>query len=180
MGISSFWYLIADFWSASELSIIRIELLSRLELDALGNAQKTIEQLCMIAEQRLAANPDGVCPVEMAHSFWYYVMHSHAENAFPVELDLATCESARQGVRWRSRNERLERHRRNSSDDVTTADCAIGVEAARMVLTGLKGFREDYVGHIETRRCLSARQIAVPCVHRCPANVDIPGYLAGA
>lgn len=58
-----------------------------------------------------------------------------------------------------------------------TADCAIGYEAARMVLSGVQGFREDYEAHLEGN-CLCHFDNAVPCVSLCPANVDIPGYIA--
>ena len=59
-----------------------------------------------------------------------------------------------------------------------SADCAIGSEAARMVLEGLRGFRDDYVEHIKHGRCKSMHSQPVPCVWQCPAHVDIPGYIA--
>ena len=37
---------------------------------------------------------------------------------------------------------------------VASADCAIGVTAAQLVLTGLHGFRDDYEEHILRHRCL--------------------------
>lgn len=61
------------------------------------------------------------------------------------------------------------------------SDCAIGVEAAAMVLRGLKGFRDDYVSHIMNHCCddrvINQRE-SVPCVGMCPAGVDVPGYTA--
>ena len=59
-----------------------------------------------------------------------------------------------------------------------SADCAIGYEAAKMVLKGLHGFREDYVSHITEGRCTCNLDQPVPCVAQCPAGVDIPGYVA--
>jgi NADPH-dependent glutamate synthase beta subunit-like oxidoreductase len=61
---------------------------------------------------------------------------------------------------------------------VETADCAIGWEAAGMVLRGVRGFREDYVEHIVNGRCTCSLNQPVPCVSLCPAGVDIPGYIA--
>ena len=61
---------------------------------------------------------------------------------------------------------------------VNTADCAIGRDAARLVVDGLEGFRDDYVEHICHHRCLAGLEIPVPCVNLCPAGVDIPGYMA--
>ncbi len=59
-----------------------------------------------------------------------------------------------------------------------SADCAIGVEAARMVLKGLDGFRDDYVSHIVDHHCVASVPQSIPCVANCPAGVDIPGYVA--
>ena len=61
---------------------------------------------------------------------------------------------------------------------VDTADCAIGIDAANLVLMGLKGFRDDYEEHILRHRCLGGLKNPVPCVALCPAGVDIPGYIA--
>ena len=59
-----------------------------------------------------------------------------------------------------------------------SADCAIGFEAAKMVLAGLEGFREDYINHIKKGKCSVNVHHSIPCVALCPAQVDIPGYIA--
>ena len=61
---------------------------------------------------------------------------------------------------------------------VDSADCAIGYEAAAMVLQGVRGFREDYEEHARYGRCICSLKQPVPCVTVCPAHVDIPGYIA--
>ena len=47
-----------------------------------------------------------------------------------------------------------------------------------MVYKGLIGFREDYEEHINEGRCTCSYKRPVPCVALCPAQVDIPGYIA--
>lgn len=59
-----------------------------------------------------------------------------------------------------------------------SADCAIGYEAAHMVLRGVRGFREDFEEHAFHGRCICALSHPVPCVSVCPAHVDVPGYVA--
>ena len=59
-----------------------------------------------------------------------------------------------------------------------SADCAIGYEAAHMVLKGVEGFRDDYEEHILRGRCTFELDQPVPCVSLCPAGVDVPGYIA--
>ena len=61
---------------------------------------------------------------------------------------------------------------------MNSADCAIGYEAAHMVLTGMEGFMEDYRHHVEHGKCSCHITQPVPCVALCPAGVDIPGYIA--
>jgi len=62
-----------------------------------------------------------------------------------------------------------------------SADCAIGTEAAEMILRGLKSFGDDYEEHALRKRCteeIRNDKAPVPCVSKCPAEVDIPGYIA--
>ena len=59
-----------------------------------------------------------------------------------------------------------------------TADCAIGYEAAYMALCNIKNFNDEYMHHIEHHKCHSRIAIKVPCMYNCPANVNIPGYIA--
>ena len=68
--------------------------------------------------------------------------------------------------------------RRSAAAIYDSADCAIGFEAARLVLDGLEAFRDDYLSHIENGVCTAAFDAGVPCVAGCPANVDVPGYIA--
>lgn len=69
----------------------------------------------------------------------------------------------------------IEKTARSIAD---SSDCAIGFEAASMVLKGVRGFREDYEEHVLTGRCICGLSHPVPCVSTCPAHVDIPGYVA--
>ena len=72
----------------------------------------------------------------------------------------------------------LDRIEQTARVIVDTADCAIGIDAAQLVLMGLLGFRDDYEEHITHHRCLGSLKNPVPCVAMCPAGVDIPGYVA--
>ena len=58
-----------------------------------------------------------------------------------------------------------------------SADCAIGFEAAKLVLDGLVAFNDDYVSHVEKGVC-TANSGSVPCQTGCPAHVNIPGSSA--
>jgi len=58
-----------------------------------------------------------------------------------------------------------------------SADCAIGFEAAKMVLGCMETYYKDFEVHVTTGSCLTKHQ-AVRCAWNCPAHVDIPGYIA--
>ena len=69
----------------------------------------------------------------------------------------------------------IERTARNIE---LSADCAIGSEAARLLLAGFYGFREDYISHVTEHCCTGSFEQPIPCINLCPAHVDIPGYIA--
>ena len=56
-----------------------------------------------------------------------------------------------------------------------SADCAIGYEAAKMVLKGIRGFRDDFEEHVLRGRCKLELNQPVPCVSQCPAGSGYPG-----
>ena len=74
--------------------------------------------------------------------------------------------------------ETLEQIRNTARIIEDSADCALGVEAARMILRSLDGCWEDYVEHVQHHHCSSVVTQSIPCVASCPAGVDIPGYVA--
>ena len=59
-----------------------------------------------------------------------------------------------------------------------TSDCIIGWHTAEEFLKGLETFRAEYESHIRDRRCLAGTEQKIPCVHQCPAHVNVPGYIA--
>ena len=153
--------------------------MSRLELIGLDNTQETIVRLCRTAEQRLAPNPYGVCPVEMARNFLELCHTQSCGKCAPCRIGLKQLTRLLDRVLDGNADADVLDIIRNAAETIAaTADCAIGIEAARMVVAGLKGFEEDYVAHIENGRCSNGRQIAVPCVQHCPAPVVVPGYIA--
>ena len=47
-----------------------------------------------------------------------------------------------------------------------------------MLLKVIKGFRDDYELHINGYECIERQEKSIPCTEQCPAEVDIPGYIA--
>ncbi len=62
-----------------------------------------------------------------------------------------------------------------------TAMCGLGQTAPNPVLSTIKYFREEYEEHIKKHYCragVCGDLFISPCENTCPANINIPGYLA--
>ena len=153
--------------------------MSRLELRTPGRAQEVVDLLCRTAEQRLAANPNGVCPVETTKNFVAFARSQTCGKCSPCRIGLAqTVELLEQVLRGTARPDAIKRLEEIARVVEETADCAIGIETAKTLGIALRGFRDDFEAHIQTKRCHNGGQSPIPCVANCPSSVDIPGYLA--
>lgn len=62
-----------------------------------------------------------------------------------------------------------------------TALCGLGQSGPNPVLSTIKNFRKEYEDHINKGYCSSgvcADLFVSPCENACPANINVPGYLA--
>lgn len=153
--------------------------MSRLTTDIKGKAQTTIELLYKDLERRIVASPPGLCPVDMAQSFLKLCHAQTCGKCVPCRIGLGQLQMLIEDVlNGTGTLETIDLIEKTARVIVHSADCAIGVEAARMVLKGLEGFRDDYLEHVNHQRCKCRLDQPVPCVALCPAGVDIPGYVA--
>lgn len=153
--------------------------MSRLNINTPNAAQQVVEGLYRDVERRIVASPPGLCPVDMSASFLKMCHAQTCGKCAPCRVGLGQLgqllEDVLDGAATLDTIDLIERTARAIKN---SADCAIGYEAADMVLRGVIGFRDDYVEHIVNRRCLLQLNQPVPCVALCPAGVDIPGYVA--
>ena len=153
--------------------------MSRLEVKMPGQAQAVVEQLYRNMERRIAASPPGLCPVDMALNFLNLCQAQTCGKCVPCRIGLTQLSNMiREVLEGEPELKILDRIEATAQVIADTADCAIGIDAANLVLMGLKGFRDDYEEHILHHRCLGSLKNPVPCVALCPAGVDIPGYIA--
>ena len=153
--------------------------MSRLDIKSPSRAETVVENLYRDMERRIAASPPGLCPVDMALSFLRLCHAQSCGKCVPCRIGLGQLslllEQVLSGTATMSTLVTIEKTARTI---VNTADCAIGRDAARLVVDGLEGFRDDYEEHILHHRCLAGLKYPVPCVALCPAGVDIPSYMA--
>jgi NADPH-dependent glutamate synthase beta subunit-like oxidoreductase len=153
--------------------------MSRLDIKTPSQAQAVVDQLYRNVERRIASSPPGLCPIDMALNFLNLCHAQTCGKCVPCRIGLGQLsEMLKEVLDGEASLRILHRIEVTAQTIVDTADCAIGIDAAQLVLLGLKGFRDDYEEHILRHRCLGGLHNPVPCVALCPAGVDIPGYIS--
>ncbi|MEH2942096.1 NAD(P)-binding protein [Lachnospiraceae bacterium KK002] len=153
--------------------------MSRLSVISTDKVNSTTETLMKEFTQRIIANPPGVCPVDMQLAFLKVCHAQTCGKCVPCRIGLGILEELLESVLDNTATmETLDLIEHTATNIKNSADCAIGFESARMVLAGLEGFKEDYISHVREHQCTGTFEQPIPCVTLCPANVDIPGYIA--
>ena len=153
--------------------------MSRLEVKTPDRAQAVVEQIYRNMERRIAASPPGLCPVDMALNSLDLCRAQTCGKCVPCRIGLTQLSDMLSEILDGEADMRMLRHLEETAQVIVdTADCAIGIDAANLILTSVRGFREDFEEHILHHRCLSTLHNPVPCVAMCPAGVDIPGYIS--
>ncbi len=153
--------------------------MSRLSVMSSDKVNAAAEQLMKEFTQRIIANPPGVCPVDMQLAFLKVCHAQTCGKCVPCRIGLGQLEDLLEKVLDNKATlETLELIEQVAENIKNSADCAIGHESARMVLAGMRGFKEDYISHVTEHRCIGSFEQPIPCVTLCPAGVDIPGYIA--
>lgn len=153
--------------------------MARLSMETPGRAQQVVQDLCRDMGHRVAANPPGLCPVDLALNFLRLCHAQTCGKCVPCRIGLSQLENLIESVLDQTAGPgTIDLIEKTAAAIADSADCAIGYEAAAMVLQGVRGFREDYEEHAFYGRCICQLKQPVPCVTACPAHVDIPGYVA--
>ncbi len=130
-------------------------------------------------ERRISTYPPGVCPLTIQLSM---LRTSHAQTCgkcvpcrdglLEIEKYIVDIMEGRGTIETYNDMIALAEVIRDS------ADCAIGYVSASNVLEGAEQFKDEYMSHINKGKCTSEVGQKVPCMYNCPANVDVPGYIA--
>ena len=153
--------------------------MSRLSIESPNRAQTVLNDLYRDMGRRISASQPGLCPVDMSLNFLRLCHAQTCGKCVPCRVGLGQLAELIERVLDRTATlETIDLIERTAQVIADSADCAIGYEAAHMVLRGVQGFREDYEEHVLHGRCISGLSHPVPCVSTCPAHVDIPGYVS--
>ncbi len=158
--------------------------MNRLYIKSRDTAQKTVEGLYKDLERRIIASPPGQCPVDLAAAFLKLCHSQSCGKCVPCRVGLGQLQLMIDDILEMNTEpgmEVLDLLEKTAEAISVSADCAIGFEAANMVLRGLKGYRDDFESHIKYHTCadnIKNQAQPVPCVAMCPAGVDVPGYIS--
>ena len=159
-------------------------MVNRLYIKSPDAAQKTVESLYKDFERRIVASPPGQCPVDLTASFLKVCHSQSCGKCAPCRVGLGQLQNIIDDILntdTETPMEKIALLEKTAAAISLTADCAIGTEAANMVLRGIAGYREDFESHIKNHTCsenINTNIQPVPCVAMCPAGVDVPGYVA--
>ena len=129
--------------------------------------------------KRVKANPPGVCPIAVQLAFLQSARSQTCGKCVPCRDGLEQLEGMmKQILEGRADMDTFRDMVSLGKMIRDSADCAIGYEAARIVLESTELFRDEYMSHILDRSCRDEVGQTVPCISYCPAHVDIPGYIA--
>lgn len=149
-----------------------------MEMNRQSAASKKVAELYGDVMRRAGASPHGSCPVDLTAAFLRLCLAQSCGKCVPCRVGLDRLQGLLDEVlAGEATHGDLEQVKACAAAIYDSADCAIGFEAAKLVLDGLAAFGDDYVSHVERGVCTSAFG-SVPCSVGCPAHVDIPGYIA--
>lgn len=150
--------------------------MSRLSIATPGRAQTVVEGLYRDVEHRISASPPGLCPVDMALSFLRLCHAQTCGKCVPCRIGLGQLTTLLESVLDSTASlETIDLIEKTARVIQDTADCAIGYEAARMVLQGVQGFVR-----IMSPTCSTAA-VCMDLTSRCPAwRCALPGWISRA
>ncbi len=153
--------------------------MSRLTLKDASGVESTLDGIYNYMERHLIFNPTDTCPIDMVSAFLRLYMTQSCGKCTACRVGLNQLSKLNEMVlNGTATEETLEKIENLAKNISVSADCAIGAEAAKMVLKAMKGCEDDYKSHVNNHYCLAERTDSIPCVAACPAHVNIPGYIA--
>ena len=112
--------------------------LSRLDIKSPSRAQTVVDNLYRDVERRIAASPPGLCPVDMSLSFLQLCHAQSCGKCVPCRIGLGQLSKLITTVLDGTADmDTLAIIEKTARSVVNTADCAIGRDAARLVLDAL-------------------------------------------
>ncbi len=153
--------------------------MSRMEPAVVNPMQKELDTMCQDISRRLLASPTGLCPLEVVRGFLYICRAQTCGKCTACGIGLSELTDILDAIlAGKAQPDIMEELEVKAELVKDTAYCALGKESAELVIRSLEAFRDDYIAHLQYQTCARDEMPPIPCQAQCPANVDVPGYLA--
>lgn len=144
-----------------------------------GNMNERIDVVLHKFHSRMTSYPPGMCPLTLYRSLLHISMNQSCGKCVPCREGLSEVDTLLESIlSGDATEETLKQMELKCRMIASSADCAVGVVGANLILDSLSDFEDEYRSHITNGRCIENVQQTVPCITLCPAHVDIPGYIA--
>ncbi|MBT7165098.1 MAG: NADH-quinone oxidoreductase subunit NuoF, partial [Victivallales bacterium] len=124
---------------------------------------------------------EDTCMVDLARYFLEFIQEESCGKCTPcrvgtrIMLQLVTRICQGQGTM-----EDLAKLEELAPQIAKTSLCGLGQTAPNPVISTLRYFREEYIEHIQEKRCRAGvcnELVWAPCTNACPASVNVPAYM---
>ena len=144
-----------------------------------AKADGRIGEFAAALSRRAEAMPPGACPVGVVLGQLQVSLAQTCGKCTPCAQGMPKMAKILQDVVQFKADEAALRELRAATELLReTGDCAVGWQAADMVLAGLEAFPEEFASHLEAGQCAAGTRQTVPCTTLCPAHVNVPAYIA--
>ncbi|MCR5238343.1 MAG: FAD-dependent oxidoreductase [Lachnospiraceae bacterium] len=144
-----------------------------------GNMNDRIDVILRKFKSRMTSYPPGMCPLALYRSLLQISMNQSCGKCVPCRDGLHEVDYLLKTVlKGDATMDTLDLIEKKCRMIAETADCAVGVVGANLILDSLDQFADEYESHIKYRECSENKNQTIPCVTLCPAHVDVPGYIA--
>ncbi len=130
----------------------------------------------------LVVADEDTCMVDLARYFMSFTQEESCGKCVPCRVGtkamLATLERICAG---RGKPGDIEYLEEMAQEVKASSLCGLGQTAPNPVLTTIRYFRDEYEAHIHEQRCpagVCTALVRAKCTNACPAEVDVPSYVA--
>ncbi len=144
-----------------------------------GNMNERFDVVLRKFRSRMTSYPPGMCPLALYRSLLHISMNQSCGKCVPCRDGLGEVDYYLKSILNGDADEStLKLMEEKCIMIARTADCAVGVVGANLILDSLVEFADEYESHIKNRKCVENVIQTTPCITLCPAHVDVPGYIA--